>query len=80
MRYRHVRPGSIRLHLFHGVNRLETQNEVKNADVVLTTYGTLRSDYMNTHSRFLTEHNWARIILDEGMSASDNASCIVHSY
>lgn len=58
------------MHVHHGSNRLEAISELENADVVLTTYETLRSEFLRSHSRPLFEHRWARIILDEGMSTS----------
>ncbi|KAJ3497109.1 hypothetical protein NLG97_g2147 [Lecanicillium saksenae] len=62
---RHIRPESIRVHIHHGDNRLKHEDELRNADIVLTTYDTLRSSLRSNGDCFLVKNDWARIILDE---------------
>lgn len=73
---RHIRPGVIHLQVYHGANRSMTEAELKQADVVLTTYDTLRSDYANAR-HVLVNYNWARIILDEGLSNNSSESLLL---
>lgn len=73
---RHIRPGAIHLQVYHGANRSMAEAEMKRADIVLTTYDTLRSDYVNAR-HVLSNYNWARIILDEGLSNNSSESLLL---
>lgn len=54
---------ALRVHIYHGAERL-TEKELKNYDVVITSYGTLTSDRNSKGPLFTAK--WARVILDEG--------------
>ena len=62
--YRHVKPGCITVRTYHGNNRQQVAEDWHNADVILTTYDTLRSEYSSRGPLYATE--WARVMLDEG--------------
>ncbi|GAA0184169.1 hypothetical protein LIER_31458 [Lithospermum erythrorhizon] len=59
----HVRRGSLRAYMYHGV-RTKDVNEIKNYDIVLTTYFTVASE-ANSEESPLEAVEWWRIILDE---------------
>ncbi|KAF2156004.1 DNA repair and recombination protein RAD5B [Myriangium duriaei CBS 260.36] len=74
---RHIDPNNpLRVHTFHGSGRNLMKNaDFQNYDVVITSYGTLSSEYlpkgskqppkMPTQNGFYSLH-WRRIVLDEG--------------
>lgn len=64
----HILPGKIRLLTYHGSKRQELYGNVASYDIVLTTYDTLRLDFINKGLVF--EQEWARVILDEGIYSS----------
>ena len=60
----HVARDFLRVHIFHGADRINEPNEYVNADVVITTYSTLVKD--SKFARVLHRLNWFRVVLDEG--------------
>lgn len=52
-----------RVHIYHGAGKV-TAKELKNFDIVITSYGTLTSDKSSKGPLFST--SWRRVILDEG--------------
>ncbi|KAI1345777.1 SNF2 family N-terminal domain-containing protein [Xylaria sp. FL0043] len=60
---RHLMPGLLRLHIFHGSSRAKTIEDIVDNDIVLTTYSTLVSD--QKASRLLQQLTWFRVVLDE---------------
>ncbi|SPO07053.1 related to helicase-like transcription factor protein [Cephalotrichum gorgonifer] len=59
----HVKPGHISVRTYHGSNRHEVAKGWEDADVVITTYDTLRSEYTSIGPLF--KRAWPRVILDE---------------
>ena len=64
----HILPGKIRWLTYHGSKRQELYGNMASYDIVLTTYDTLRFDFINKGPLF--EQEWARVILDEGIYSS----------
>jgi SNF2 family DNA or RNA helicase len=64
----HILPGEIRWLTYHGSKRQEASGNMASYDIVLTTYDTLRSDFICESPLF--EQMWARVILDEGICSS----------
>lgn len=61
----HVRPSiPIKLFVDYGTTRAKDAQELKEQDIVITTYGTLASHSSNESPVFAIE--WLRVILDEG--------------
>jgi hypothetical protein len=63
---RHTLPGSINMQLYHGPKRNATLKELANADILLTTFETVSSDFVASET--LRNISWFRIVLDEGKS------------
>lgn len=61
---RHITPGSVRYHKFHGQSKLELQKLV-DFDIILTTYSTLTVEHNRSGSP-LFKAKWFRVVLDEG--------------
>lgn len=62
---RHVMPGKIRWHKYHGIMRQLDLKSVGSYDIVLSTYGTVAADLARNRG-LLNQIHWYRIILDEG--------------
>ncbi|RYP69277.1 hypothetical protein DL770_008287 [Monosporascus sp. CRB-9-2] len=60
---KHLRPGTLRVAVFHGDGRAKTTEALLDHDVVLTTYRTLAMDWKGR--RVLQEMGWYRVVLDE---------------
>ncbi|KAL2132804.1 hypothetical protein VTI74DRAFT_3373 [Chaetomium olivicolor] len=71
---RHVKPGCIKTLVHHGSHRQLLSRAWRDADVVLTTYDTLRSEKDCEGPLF--EMGWARIILDEAHNIRNRFSKI----
>jgi hypothetical protein len=52
---------------YHGQHRHTTTKDLDAADIVITTYHTLASDFTGTKS-VLQNLEWYRLVLDEGLS------------
>lgn len=64
---RHIVPDQIRVVLFHGSMRDQLAKVLIDYDIVLTTYGTLQSEWKSKNGDSpLFTHTWARVVLDEG--------------
>ncbi|KAI1007752.1 hypothetical protein K3495_g480 [Podosphaera aphanis] len=66
----HIKPGSLRYYIYHGSNRLKDPRTLAEYDLVITTYGSVTSEFSHrckkkAGSYPLEEINWFRIILDE---------------
>ncbi|KAF9695170.1 hypothetical protein EKO04_006891 [Ascochyta lentis] len=55
---------SLRVIKYHGQNRRWSLDDLRNADLVITTYHTSASDYNNANG-LLNEIEWYRLVLDE---------------
>lgn len=64
---RHVMPGTIRCHKYHGIMRQLDLKSVSSYDIVLSTYGTVAADLARNRG-LLNQIHWYRIVLDEGES------------
>ncbi len=61
---RHIHAGQMRLAVYHGSNRRQLLSRFWENDIVLTTYETLRLDWVATGP--LYSGTWRRVVLDEG--------------
>jgi SNF2 family DNA or RNA helicase len=66
----HVKPGTLKYHIYHGANRIKDFKKLAEFDLVITTYGSVASEYNKRAKRKggdapLEEINWFRIVLDE---------------
>lgn len=55
----------------HGKDRLSSIEQINDANIILTTYHTVRADWQNGEvpaNSILFAVRWKRVILDEGMS------------
>ncbi|XP_050395446.1 helicase-like transcription factor [Patella vulgata] len=55
----------LEIYTFYGINRTTDNNLLESQDIVISTYGTVASDFKSTDS-VLKKVHWLRIILDEG--------------
>ncbi|XP_057549405.1 putative SWI/SNF-related matrix-associated actin-dependent regulator of chromatin subfamily A member 3-like 1 [Amaranthus tricolor] len=79
--FEHTRLNSLKLYLYHGKERTHDVDELKNYDIVLTTYNILSIEE-NRSASPINKMEWRRIILDEGhliKNASAKQSCAVAS-
>ena len=63
--------------LYHGAARAKTSDKLGDYDVVITTYGTLSSEYAGTGNDYKTglfAVHWHRIILDEAHTIKNRAA------
>lgn len=63
---RHVAPGTLSYHKYHGPGRVLPSKSPLPYHVVLTTYGTVTADFRRGGGVLECFH-WHRVILDEGM-------------
>jgi SNF2 family DNA or RNA helicase len=66
----HTKPGSIKYYVYHGANRIKDIKKLAEYDLVITTYGSVASEFnyrsKKKHGNYpLEEINWFRIVLDE---------------
>lgn len=62
---RHIQPGQVRYLEYHGLKRREAQQALsQHHDIVITTYETLRQDWLAGGG--LYNERWYRLVLDEG--------------
>jgi SWI/SNF-related matrix-associated actin-dependent regulator of chromatin subfamily A3 len=82
---RHVKKeNALKVLTYHGSNRKKmAHSDFGEYDVVITTYGTLSSEYMPAHTKNpqpiprqegLFSMNWARVVLDEGHTIRNPAT------
>ena len=68
--FRHLRPGKLKCHIYHGQNRKGTEY-LEQYDVVITTYHTVSAIWRKLYGQLGNEKSifsltWHRVILDEG--------------
>ncbi|KAF2135855.1 uncharacterized protein K452DRAFT_280884 [Aplosporella prunicola CBS 121167] len=79
----HVAQGSMNLYVYHGQPRASTPEELKDYDIVITTYHVVASEFNS--GKPLSLINWFRIVLDEAhMIRSQStkqsiATCALHA-
>jgi SNF2 family DNA or RNA helicase len=62
--------------IYHGSHRSGLSAELRNHDIVLTTYDTLRSEWASKADKgVLYSDIWARVVLDEGKFTPLSESC-----
>ena len=67
---RHLRPGNLKCHIYHGQNRKGTES-LGQYDVVITTYHTVSAIWRKLNGqpgkeKSIFSSTWHRVILDEG--------------
>ena len=66
----HIKPGTVRYHVYHGPSRIKEPELLAQFDLVITTYGSVSSE-LTARTKFkrgphpLEEIGWFRIVLDE---------------
>jgi len=60
----HSNEGTMKVIQYYGCGRKKVS--LDDFDIVLTTYGTLSSEYIRNKGSGLFSHKWFRVILDEG--------------
>jgi SNF2 family DNA or RNA helicase len=67
--HQHVKDQSLKYHIYHGDNRIRDIDELAEFDLVITTYGSVSSEFNRRGKKAgpfpLEEINWFRIVLDE---------------
>ncbi|EPQ67026.1 Bgt-5364 [Blumeria graminis f. sp. tritici] len=66
----HVRKGALSYYIYHGTNRIKDVEKLATYDLVITTYGSVASEFNNrikkkNGSYPLEQINWFRVMLDE---------------
>ncbi|KAF4300775.1 hypothetical protein GTA08_BOTSDO07089 [Botryosphaeria dothidea] len=62
--FRHISPGTLKVHKYHGQHRQIDRPSLVDHDVVLTTYGTVATELRRGRG-MLQSINWYRLVLDE---------------
>ena len=66
---RRIVPGVLRITRYHGYDRTKHFAQLLDFDIVLTTYGTVATEFRKSYKRgreVLYYLRWFRIVLDEG--------------
>ncbi len=63
---RHVVHGTLQCYKYHGPDRKLPRSPTLPYHVVLSTYGTIASDFSGERNSVLDSFRWYRLILDEG--------------
>lgn len=66
----HVKPGTLKYYIYHGAGRIKDINKLAEFDLVITTYGSVASEFAYRSKNKpgvypLEAINWFRIVLDE---------------
>ncbi|QIX01037.1 hypothetical protein AMS68_006554 [Peltaster fructicola] len=62
----HVREGALKCIIYHGANRTQDLEALSRGSIVLTSYGTLSTEFNSDRSKkTLFRINWFRVVLDE---------------
>ena len=66
----HIRPGTLKVHIYHGAGRVKDITRLADYDLVITTYGSVSSEFTSRSKQKqgtypLEEINWFRVVLDE---------------
>eukprot|EP01130_Rhizamoeba_saxonica_P018421 TRINITY_DN9210_c0_g1_i1.p1 TRINITY_DN9210_c0_g1~~TRINITY_DN9210_c0_g1_i1.p1 ORF type:complete len:829 (-),score=168.41 TRINITY_DN9210_c0_g1_i1:45-2531(-) len=70
----HSTPGSMKVNIYHGCNRIREPSKIADFDVVLTTYATLAAELSSKKPGGLLKLHWYRIILDEAHTIKDRST------
>lgn len=67
---------NLNLHLYYGKGTKDSYQIVRNASIVLTTFGTLVAENQNSDSKnsYLSKRKWNRIVLDEAQNIKSQSS------
>ncbi|KAH6876382.1 SNF2 family N-terminal domain-containing protein [Thelonectria olida] len=74
---KHILPGQIRVATYHGPRRQRVAAQFRSHDIILTTYQTLRSDWIAKGPLF--SENWFRIVLDEAHRIGNRTAQTFHA-
>lgn len=66
----HLVPGTLKYYIYHGASRIKDINKLSEYDLVITTYGSVASEFNHRCKKKkgaypLEEINWFRVVLDE---------------
>ncbi|KAI1737674.1 SNF2 family N-terminal domain-containing protein [Xylaria scruposa] len=76
----HINDGQLRVKIYHGPNRETLASQFQDADVIITTYETLRNEWApREEARPLFSWKWLRVVLDEAHHIRNRSSQIFQS-
>jgi hypothetical protein len=64
---RHTRAGRLTISKYHGQERVRHYSEMMGHNIILTTYGTVATEFRKSRRQVLYHMRFFRIVLDEGL-------------
>ncbi|KAK3997923.1 SNF2 family N-terminal domain-containing protein [Cladorrhinum sp. PSN332] len=62
---KHIHPGNLSVFTYHGTERRQEDANLRNYDIILTTYGTAMAEHRNHRNGVMYRIKWYRLVLDE---------------